>query len=322
MSNIVVHYDKHITDGTELVFRSPVDCSQITGLKVRALGEDGILAHYEFALADAHGNNVGDIDHLFAEGVVVKVILDTDTGMAFVQNADTNSYIEGELEKLRQAGGGVDPEELKSTVTGVIIEDFNSGGEIATAIESKLVEILTGGGDVVEVMSEIAVASVDPMLLDLGVYGNTEGESIPHAFDTNNPHQVTCEQIGAVKSVNGVAPDENGNVAVSSGSVDPDELHGMVAGIIAEDLENGGEIFGATHTLVSVTVENLLFDYQVCYQNDEGEYITHASDCNNPHQVTYKQVMETATTEDLEELVGLIDNRIATALGVIENGTY
>ena len=89
MSNIIVDYNAPIQDGTEVVFRSPVDCSQITGLKVNYIG-----GSKEFMLADAHGNNVGDIDHLFAENVVVKVILDVDNGMAFVQNPDTNSYLE------------------------------------------------------------------------------------------------------------------------------------------------------------------------------------------------------------------------------------
>lgn len=89
--NIRVDLTTPITDGTEVVFRSPVDCSQVTGLKVYSKN-DG--SSKEFAFADAHGNNVGDIDHLFAENVVVKVILDVTTGMAFVQNADTNAYIE------------------------------------------------------------------------------------------------------------------------------------------------------------------------------------------------------------------------------------
>ena len=87
--NIRVDLNTAINDGTEVVFRSPVDCSQVTGLKVYY--PDG---SQEFAFADAHGNNVGDIDHLFAENVAVKVILDVTNGMAFVQNADTNAYIE------------------------------------------------------------------------------------------------------------------------------------------------------------------------------------------------------------------------------------
>ncbi len=91
--NIRVDLNTPIKDGTEVVFRSPVDCSQITGLIVYYNGEST-----EFALADAHGNNVGDIDHLFAEDVVIKVILDLSKSMAFVQNADTNAYLEQRID--------------------------------------------------------------------------------------------------------------------------------------------------------------------------------------------------------------------------------
>lgn len=94
MANIRVDLDYTIKDGSEIVFRSPVDCSAITGLIVYYVAEDGTAAFKEFVLADAHGHNVGDIDHLFAENVVVKVILDVTVGMAYVQNADTNAYIE------------------------------------------------------------------------------------------------------------------------------------------------------------------------------------------------------------------------------------
>ena len=93
--NIRVDWNYPIQDGTEVVFRSPVDCSQVTGLIVYYDG-----GSQEFAFADAHGNNVGDIDHLFAENVAVKVILDVTTGMAFVQNADTNAYLEGRFASL------------------------------------------------------------------------------------------------------------------------------------------------------------------------------------------------------------------------------
>ena len=98
MSNIRVDVDYTIKDGTEIKFRSPVDCSQITGLIVYYPGADENTVSKVFALSDAHGNNVGDIDHLFAENVVVKVILDVTSGMAFVQNADTNAYLEGKFD--------------------------------------------------------------------------------------------------------------------------------------------------------------------------------------------------------------------------------
>ncbi len=94
MSNIRVDVGYTIQDGAEIKFRSPVDCSAITGLIMHYPGEDGNITSKVFVFADAHGNNVGNIDHLFAENIVVKVILDVTSGMAFVQNADTNAYIE------------------------------------------------------------------------------------------------------------------------------------------------------------------------------------------------------------------------------------
>ena len=93
--NIRVDLNTPIKDGMDVVFRSPVDCSQITGLILYYNGESK-----EFAFADAHGNDVGHIDNLFAENAVVKVILDLDTNMAFVQNADTNAYLEGRFASL------------------------------------------------------------------------------------------------------------------------------------------------------------------------------------------------------------------------------
>lgn len=107
MSNIRIDVGYTIKDGTEIKFRSPVDCSAITGLIVYYPGADGNTTSKVFALADAHGNNVGDIDHLFAENVVVKVILDVTTSMAFVQNADTNAYLEAQFASKAPAGYGL-----------------------------------------------------------------------------------------------------------------------------------------------------------------------------------------------------------------------
>lgn len=130
--NIIVDLNTSIKDGTEVVFRSPVDCSQVTGLKVYC--PDG---SQEFVFADAHGNNVGDIDHLFAENVAVKVILDVTTGMAFVQNADTNAYLEGRFEELQEAidnldvsGGEMSEEELADMMINIISDQYENGGPI------------------------------------------------------------------------------------------------------------------------------------------------------------------------------------------------
>lgn len=107
MSNIRVDVGYTIKDGTEIKFRSPVDCSAVTGLIVYYPGADGSTVSKVFAFADAHGNNVGNIDHLFAENIFVNVILDVTTSMAFVQNADTNAYLEAQLASKAPAGYGL-----------------------------------------------------------------------------------------------------------------------------------------------------------------------------------------------------------------------
>ena len=93
MANIRVDLTHTIYDGEEIKFRTPVDCSQITGLIVY-YHEYGSQTSKVFKLTDAHGNNVGEVDHLFASDVVVKVVLDISTSKAYVQNADTNAYLE------------------------------------------------------------------------------------------------------------------------------------------------------------------------------------------------------------------------------------
>ena len=104
--NIRVNFNAPIKDGTELVFRSPADCSKVTGLIVY-YPDNGVTASREFAFADAHGENVGNIDYLFGKQAVIKVILDLDTNMAFVQNADTNAYLEGRFAELEDKIGKV-----------------------------------------------------------------------------------------------------------------------------------------------------------------------------------------------------------------------
>ncbi len=101
MSNIRIDLEATVINGQTLTFKSPVDCSQITGL-ILYYPEGDTTKSTVFQFADAHGNNVGDIN-LFAENVLVKVILDTDLKRAYVQNADTNAYIEDTF--LKKAGG-------------------------------------------------------------------------------------------------------------------------------------------------------------------------------------------------------------------------
>lgn len=104
---IQVVIDHFIEDGSEIKFKAPVDCSAITKLRVQYTDELGAVTSKVFAFADANGNDVGEISNLFAAGTIVKVVLDLDadangTYAAFVQNADTNAYLETKLASKAQ----------------------------------------------------------------------------------------------------------------------------------------------------------------------------------------------------------------------------
>ena len=183
MSNIRVDLNCPIKDGTEVVFRSPVDCSQVTGLIVYYPGENGITTSKEFAFADAHGNNVGDIDHLFAENVAVKVILDDTTSMAFVQNADTNAYLEGRFEELEKkigtgggSGGGASVDEVIKELGKTTLPSLSA--EFIFSVPSR-------GGDGV--------------CLSFANYEHTDADSevaVAEFYGTKNDDKVILRNIG------------------------------------------------------------------------------------------------------------------------------
>ena len=53
-----------------------------------------------FHFADAHGNNLAGIGNLFKAGAIVKVLLSLDESKAYIQNADTNAYLENKFANI------------------------------------------------------------------------------------------------------------------------------------------------------------------------------------------------------------------------------
>ena len=99
MPKIRVDLESTVINGQTLTFKSPADCSDITGLVVY-YPEGNTTTSKNFKFVDAHGVDVGSgTISLFAANALVKVVLDTDQGKAYVQNADTNAYIENTFVK-------------------------------------------------------------------------------------------------------------------------------------------------------------------------------------------------------------------------------
>lgn len=94
MANIKITAPCPLYDGMPVSFKAPCDCTAVEGLAVAYGGTERV-----FAFKDAHGNSLTGIGNLFAEGAIVKALLDTVNGFAYLQNADTNSYIESRWTK-------------------------------------------------------------------------------------------------------------------------------------------------------------------------------------------------------------------------------
>lgn len=226
MANIRVDVNYKIADGSEVVFRSPVDCSQITGLIVYYPGEDGNTASKVFALSDAHGNNVGDIDHLFAENVVVKVILDVTAGMAFVQNADTNAYLEAKFAAL------LPKTELNKAINEALAEAKESGdfdGGAGRRGASLLVVTTAPTGYTTEVNGltpsyRIALSTVKTQASTAEVF---VGDTVLHSYNCYPVIYVDSSYVyfGTRVSIRGPAGKDGTSVTVSS---------------VSENTEDGG----------------------------------------------------------------------------------
>lgn len=133
--NVRVDLTTPIYDGLEVVFKAPCNAANVTGLNIY-YPVDGVQVSQNFAFADANANDVGDLDNLFAEGAVVKVILDTDANKAFIQNADTNAYLEGRFNKNNQ---------LKVIIEG----DFTKGEATTSHTGQEIYEHIQNGGGVI-----------------------------------------------------------------------------------------------------------------------------------------------------------------------------
>ena len=100
MANIKITAPAPLYDGMAVLFKAPCACTAVEGLAVSYGGVEKV-----FTFKDAHGNSLTGIGNLFAEGAIVKALLDTVNGFAYLQNADTNAYLEERLGgKVSKAG--------------------------------------------------------------------------------------------------------------------------------------------------------------------------------------------------------------------------
>ena len=196
MANIKVNSTIPVFDGQPLTFKAPADCSQVSGLIVYYPDGDA-TASKVFQFADAHGNNVGDLD-LFAANAVVKVVLDIEKSMAFVQNADTNAYIERTFVKTIN---GVSPDKNGNVDIGGTPGGSIDGivQEVLAALPVYLGEVEIPGGEEQEylyVLPEATYFEGSSTVIDTGV----KLFDTPKDFTIFIDLTVTDEQYNAMEA--------------------------------------------------------------------------------------------------------------------------
>lgn len=107
MANIRITLNGTLTDGHNVTFKAPCDCSEVEFLNVCHV-KDGTQASTLFTMKDAHGNNLTGLGNLFVQGAYVKVVLDTQNKFAYLQNAATNGYLESKLSGVPTIRVGTD----------------------------------------------------------------------------------------------------------------------------------------------------------------------------------------------------------------------
>lgn len=99
MANIKITIDGALMDGHKVTFKAPCDCTEIEKLDVRYV-QNGSQVSKIFTMKDANGNALDTLSNLFTAGAYVRVILDSANGFAYLQNPDTNGYLENKFKKI------------------------------------------------------------------------------------------------------------------------------------------------------------------------------------------------------------------------------
>lgn len=160
MANLKITLNEILMDGHEVTFKAPCDCSVIDKIDVRYISDKKELSRL-FVMKDSHGNTLNGLGNLFHEGAYVHAILDVENGFAYIQNADTNGYLEERLGALLASDGtdfrfGVN----EKGEYGYIITKDGADTVIPFSNAGKLYESLQYSGLVTEDMSFNEICNV------------------------------------------------------------------------------------------------------------------------------------------------------------------
>lgn len=108
MASIEHSLNHPLRDGESIKFKANCSSSEATDLKIiYPTDDDGTLETETFVFKDAHGNDLSRMADVFLAGAYVEVIIDTSEKAAFIQNGDTNGYLEAKMAGLEPVSSSV-----------------------------------------------------------------------------------------------------------------------------------------------------------------------------------------------------------------------
>lgn len=145
MASIKVEVGFTIFDGCDIAFKAPCDASAVTNLIVYYPNVSGEIKSQTFTFKDANGNDLANINNLFASGAMVKVILDTINNGVYIVNADTNAYLESKFkETIPAERGGTGEKTLKDSMNA-FINSLGTGTDMPVDDDYFVSQYVNGG---------------------------------------------------------------------------------------------------------------------------------------------------------------------------------
>mgnify|MGYP003292422190 CR=1 FL=1 len=147
MANIRLDLDYPLEDGQSLTFKAPCDCTEVNGIIVYypTITEGASVSTSKvLTFKDTHGNTLTGIGNLFSEGAYVKVVVDTANNFAYIQNADTNGYLENKIDGKADSSH---EHSVSDITSGVLAPERGGLGHTGTVTNAGAYAILRKAGD-------------------------------------------------------------------------------------------------------------------------------------------------------------------------------
>lgn len=120
MANIKITVEGSLMDGHRITFKAPCNCTQAEKLEVLYI-EENTQKSKIFTMRDSQCKDLTGMDNLFAAGAYVDIVLDIANEVAYLQNANTNAYLEGRTPKFTYATE--EPSEVPENTIVLVYEE-------------------------------------------------------------------------------------------------------------------------------------------------------------------------------------------------------